>query len=139
MRTAKLCFLVLALVGMPTGAQAQFTFITNNGAITITGYTGTNSDVVIPGTTNGYPVRTIGASAFFNCATVTKVTIPEGVTNIDFQAFTGAGLTSVLIPDSVVRIGQSAFMYCVNLASLTIGTGVNRVEDDAFYSCSSLT
>ena len=34
----------------PLAAQAQFTFVTNNGAITITRYTGSGGAVVIPET-----------------------------------------------------------------------------------------
>ena len=36
------------LLLMPSVAQAQFTFTTNNGAITITGYTGPGGNVTIP-------------------------------------------------------------------------------------------
>jgi hypothetical protein len=39
---------LLLLLTLPAVVQAQFTFTTNDGAITITGYTGTNSVVVMP-------------------------------------------------------------------------------------------
>lgn len=162
MKTWKLVLLVLALVGLPAVVQAQFTFTTNNGAITITGYIGPGGTVIIPSMTNGYPVTSIGYSAFLNCTGVTDVTIPNGVTsiqssaflgcsaltnvvipgsvtNIAFQAFTDCGLTSVVIPGSVMSIGQSAFMYCHSLTSVTIGNGVIGMGDGAFYGCSSLT
>ena len=48
--------------------NAQFTFTTNNGAIMITGYTGSGGAVFIPSTTNGYPVTSIGDAAFSNKA-----------------------------------------------------------------------
>ena len=75
------------LLLMPSVAQAQFTFTTNNGAITITGYTGPGGNVTIPDTTNGWPVATIGAYAFSNQTTVTSVTIPNSVTSIGSYAF----------------------------------------------------
>jgi len=56
----------LLVLALPLCGWAQFSFITNNGAITITGYTGSGGNVVIPSTTNGYPVTTIGGSAFQN-------------------------------------------------------------------------
>lgn len=56
-----LCLLPV-LLAMPTVVQAQFTFTTNSGAITITGYSGSPTNVVIPSTTNGYPVTDIGGS-----------------------------------------------------------------------------
>jgi hypothetical protein len=44
--------------------QAQFTFVTNNGAISITGYTGASGNMIIPSATNGYPIVNIASSAF---------------------------------------------------------------------------
>src|SRR5665213_1122621 len=67
---------------LPAVAQGQFTFTTNNGAITITGYTGFGGDVVIPDSTNGYPIVSIGDSAFDFSRNLTSVTIPNGVTSI---------------------------------------------------------
>jgi len=58
----QLCLLCAAM--LPAVAQAQFTFTTNNDAITITGYTGSDGTVVIPDTTNGYPVTAIADYAF---------------------------------------------------------------------------
>ena len=43
----------------PRALQAQFLYTTNNGAITITGYTGADRLVIIPSTTNGLPVTTL--------------------------------------------------------------------------------
>jgi len=63
--------------------------VTNNGAITITRYIGSGGAVavVIPDTTNGYPVTTIGTYAFLNNTNVTSVTIPNSVTSIGGFAF----------------------------------------------------
>jgi hypothetical protein len=44
-----------ALLALPVAAQAQFTYTTNNGTITITGYTGSGSDVKISNSINGLP------------------------------------------------------------------------------------
>jgi hypothetical protein len=56
--------LILFLVLAPVMTQAQFTFTTNSGAITITGYnTAAGLNVVIPASTNGYPLTSIGDSA----------------------------------------------------------------------------
>ena len=55
---------LLGAAMLPAVVQAQFTFTTNNGAITITGYTGPGGNVTIPDTTNGYPVTSIGSVRF---------------------------------------------------------------------------
>ena len=39
---------LLLLLTLPSAVQAQFTFTTNNGTITIKGYTGLGGDVIIP-------------------------------------------------------------------------------------------
>lgn len=47
---------VIMGVGRAAVMSAQFSFITNDGAITITGDTGPGGVVVIPSSTNGYPL-----------------------------------------------------------------------------------
>jgi hypothetical protein len=66
----------LLLLTLPRLTQAQFTFTTNNGTITITGYTGPGGAVTIPDATNGYPVVCIADSAFYYKTIVTSMTIP---------------------------------------------------------------
>jgi hypothetical protein len=137
--------------------------MTNNGAITVTGYTGSGGAVTIPGTINLLPVTSIGTNAFSNCTNLTSVTIPNSVTNIGNGAFAfcsslasvtisngvtniGDGafvvcysLTNVTIPNSVTSIGNSAFSWCTSLTSVTIGNSVTNIESFAFFNCYSLT
>jgi hypothetical protein len=75
--------LALLLTALPAVVQAQFTFVTNNGTISITGYTGSGGAVTIPDTTNGYPVASVGTGAFSNCASVTSVTMGTNLTNME--------------------------------------------------------
>ena len=56
---------LLLLLALPAAVQAQFTYTNNNGAITITGYTGPGGDVTIPDTISGLPVTSIGDYAFW--------------------------------------------------------------------------
>ena len=121
-------------------AQAQFTFTTNNGAITITGYTGTGGAVTIPGATNGYPVTSIGSYAFSYKPSVASVTIPDSVTNIADRAFWYCiKLTNVTIGANVANIGNNAFYYCTSLTSVTIPDSAAIIGDNAFFWCASLT
>ena len=95
---------------LPGVVQAQFNYVTNNGAITITGYTGSGGAVAIPDTIDGWPVVSIGNSAFAHSTSLTGVTIPDSVTNIANQAFYACtGLTSFSIGGGVFYIGQDAF------------------------------
>ena len=156
--------MVIGVVLLLSGVvHAQYTFTTNNGAITITGYTGSNGNVIIPSTTNGYPVTSIGTNAFNSMIILTNVIIPDSITNIDYGAFLNCSrltnvtfgnsvisiganafmycthLKSVTIPDSVTSIGIQAFMNCWSNANVTIGNGVTSIGDNAFDDCSSLT
>jgi hypothetical protein len=131
---------LLLLLANPAMVQAQFTFITNNGAITITGYnTAAGLSVVIPAATNGYPVTRIGDEAFWLC-NLTNLTIPDSVITIGRYSFYDCtSLSSVIIGNSVTNIVEGAFQNCAMLTSVTIGNSVKIIGDEAFGSCTSLT
>ena len=85
-------------------------------------------------------VTSIGEYAFYDCTSLTSVTIPDSVTSICEYAFQGCtSLTSVTIPDSVTRIGAWAFESCTSLTSVTIPDSVTRIGSYAFRDCASLT
>jgi hypothetical protein len=59
-----------------------------------------------------YKVTEIGKYAFYNCSSLTSITIPNSVTSIEEFAFENcSSLTSVTIPNSVTYIGDEAFIY----------------------------
>ena len=64
--------------------------------------------------------------------------IPETVTKIGKQAFSGSKITQVVIPNSVKRIGQGAFSNCTSLKSIEIPSGVAMILSNTFFSCESL-
>ena len=135
----------------------------SDDAATLVCYFGADSKVDIPAELGGKPVTSIGDYAFWNCRSLTKVTIPEGVTSIGESAFqscisltevnipksvetigdkafeTCDSLTEVTIPEGVTSIGVCAFQFCNSLTEVTIPEGVTSIGDGAFESCSSLT
>jgi len=65
---------------------------------------------------------TIAEQAFYDCRSLTSVTIPDSVTSISFATFGDCtSLTSVTIPDSVTSIGDCAFSYCGSLSDVYFG------------------
>ena len=87
-----------------------------------------------------YSVTSIGDHAFYNCSSLTSVTIPNSVTSIAGYAFSGcSGLTSVTIPNSVTSIGDYAFRMCSSLTSVTIPNSVTSIGNGAFAYCTGLS
>ena len=121
-------------------AYSQYTYVTNAGAITITGYIGTGGTVNLPSTINGHPVTGIQFSTFQNNDNVTNLTIPDSVTFIGVQAFLGSSaLISVTIGHGVASIPRLAFEGCSSLTGITIPNNVTDLGDAAFDGCSKLT
>jgi hypothetical protein len=62
------------------------------------------------------------------------------VTAIEEDAFDDCyGLTSVVVPNSVISIGRTAFQGCTALTSITFGSGVRTIGAQAFNYCNALT
>ncbi len=94
--------------------------ILDDGTAEITGYTGSDTNLVIPSKIGGVNVTKIGNSAFYCCSLV-SVTIPDSVTEIGSWAFGACtSLVSVNIPDSVTEIGYGAFQDCTNLKRFNV-------------------
>ena len=90
--------------------------------------------------TIGNSVTSIGRHAFQFCGSLASVTIPNSVTNIDGMAFRAcSSLTSVTIPNSVTSIGSNAFYDCRSLTEVTIPNSVTSIGECVFYGCRSLT
>ena len=85
-------------------------------------------------------VTSIGGDAFSGCSSLTSVTIGESVSEIGNSAFENCtSLTSITIGESVSKIGYSAFSGCSSLTSITIPNNIRSIGDWAFRDCSSLT
>jgi hypothetical protein len=119
--------LPLLLLALPGTVQAQFDYVTNNGMITITKYSGSRGAVAIPRTINGLPVTSIANNAF------------SFIVIGNMPVFVADKLTSVTIPNSVISIGDRAFLRCSRMTNLTIGNNVTSIGNDTFRECTGLT
>ena len=137
--TAALLLGMLPAPAMAADTFGDFKYSVNNNTVTITGYTGSGDDVVIPDEIEGNPVTAIGMDAFQNHSEIKSVVIPDGVTYIGVEAFADcSALKSVVIPNSVTTIGDAVFHGCTSLASIEIPNGVTGIGTSMFRNCSSL-
>ncbi|MBC5667731.1 leucine-rich repeat protein [Eubacterium sp. BX4] len=126
-----LTFIVtLMLVGMISGTvkaenirSGEYEYSLSSGDATIEKYLGSATDVIIPSTLDGYEVKGIDYDAFLN-SKISKVTIPEGITRISFEAFKNCESLSTVNFNAVNCEGtvSPVFAGCKNLKTINIGS-----------------
>jgi len=107
--------LTLYCIWLKTNDASDFTY-TKSSNITITGYSGSSKDVVIPETIEGKSVTTIAA-----------------------YAFNGLNIESVFIPKTIQKVENNAFNNCSNLTSITIFDSIESINDASFSGCEKFT
>lgn len=126
--------------------SGYWTYSIASDEVTVTGYVGNESRVVIPETLEGKPVVAIGDNAFDNNSEVEVIIVPSTVTNIGDHAFWGAtSLHTVAFKSSTpATLGESIFssmgivrnIYVPTDAvdayktSWLMGTGTNHIKSD---------
>jgi len=89
--------------------------------IFISGYTGTDAEVVVPGEIEGTPVKVVQFEFPDGNSTMTSLKFSEGIEVIyPFTATGASALKTVYIPSTVTSIGQAAFLYCDNLKDIIV-------------------
>ncbi|MBQ2738601.1 MAG: leucine-rich repeat protein [Oscillibacter sp.] len=88
--------------------------------------------VTLPGS-----LTTIGNYAFENCTALTEIDLPEGLATILDEAFSGSGLRSVTVPESVTWL-EGAFENCAELVSAKLPSGMKELYSNTFKNCVSL-
>ena len=95
----------------------------------------TDKIIIIPKTYEGKPVTEIGEEAFQG-ADIEEVHIPEGISVIGREAFRDcAKLDRIMLPEGLLSIGQQAFMNCFMLESIQIPNSVTSLDHELFMGC----
>lgn len=108
---------ICTLCGSGTAtAGLLYKYNSDTDTYTVTGIGSASGDIVIPHYYDGKLVTEIGNDAFHACG----------------EYFGGTKFTSVVLPDSVVRIGNQGFCECTDLKSITFGKGLSEIGFNAF-------
>lgn len=118
--------------------------------------TGRTSAIVKDGT------KEIGDKAFYECASLSSVSLPTSIYEIGSQAFgycsmlqtielpqmvsilksnvfaSCTSLKSIVIPDNVTTLTSNLFGGCSSLSNVTIGAGVTKIEKSVFSRCNNI-
>ncbi len=131
-----LLFLCVQISTSNTMAAADFTFDTTTGYIT--GYNGSDKDVVIPSDIAGYTIKGIKEGCFKD-KEITSIVIPDTVTEIEKNVFAGCShLKEINMSNKITAIGESAFEGCSAIKKVEIPYSVETVGANAFKNCTSL-
>lgn len=81
-------------------------------------------------------IQIIGKYAFYHCASLKTINIPQKVQKIEERTFQGcAELKAVTLPGELEAIGYEAFSGCEKLSEITIPETVQCIGESAFERC----
>ncbi len=124
------------------GEEGAFSYETVGFSATITGLLDKNAtEAVVPEKIGGRSVTKIGAAAFADCASLTKIELPQGVREIGSNAFAGcSALTTITLPASLETL-RAAFDGCSALAEIAVAPGNKnyRSVDGVLFSVDGRT
>jgi hypothetical protein len=116
----------------------KYTTSSEDGSVTITGYTGNAAEVTIPTLIDGRNVTGIGASAFY-MKTMSKISLPSAITTIGDSAFMlCSNLNSIVLPLNVYSVGALAFAFCTSLQEVTLPANLASIGINAFQNTTAL-
>jgi hypothetical protein len=120
--------------------EGDYTYSVSSEKVTITKYNGSSRAILLPTEYNGYPIVSIGNSAFENNRTLEVVCISDNITSIGSWAFENCvALKTVYFPNGVTSINGGAFSGCTSLTNPSLPNGLKQIGGSAFANCIGLT
>jgi hypothetical protein len=94
------------------------------------------TSVAIPNT-----VTIIGVAAYYGTTNLLFMTFVSGSTleTIGASAFEKSGITSLVIPNSVINLGTNTFLDATSLTAITLPSGITSIPGSFFNSATALS
>lgn len=122
--------------------EGPYVYEIKEGGVTITHCYPENisGDITIPEKLGGIPVVGIDDKAFYNCYSITSVTIHDNIKFIGERAFAHCwSLTKAILPDGLEEISDGTFEMCLILSDVTLSkTNIKQIGSRAFAGCEYL-
>lgn len=120
--------------------SGNFKYLISDSKAKLIKYSGTDTDVTVPSSIEGYPVKGIGISAFQYCDTIEYLRISEGIEFLEQEAIFGcSGLKEIYFPASLSIPLESTqgFVtgisyipnYCQNLEKIVVADDNQYLTD----------
>lgn len=120
-------------------AALELKFATAGEEAILLSASGNVTEVEIPATYEGKTVTRIGEDAFDGMTKMRKLTLNEGVREIETNAFSGCtNLDDITLPSSLRKIGNYAFVNVPYIESITLPEGLEEIGSAVFSGCVSL-
>lgn len=81
----------------------------------------------------------IGTNAFYRCAAMETLVLPQNPVLIEGQAFAYTAVQTLSVPQGFAEIGEQAFSNMEELESVKIAGSVHKIRERAFSGCRNLT
>jgi len=109
------------------------------GGCAVTGYVGSDTDILIPDVYGDMAVTSIANSAFAGNEMITSVTLGANVKVIEAAAFVGCvNLVEVDLGGALETVGNAAFFGCKKLKKISLPSTLKLVGVDSFASCDAV-
>lgn len=155
--------LELIMSGTETAGTDFTVRILNGTYCAVTGYTGNDTQIVIPDEIGSRIVKsidsdafrdkkdlksivlpgrleTIKGGAFYGCVNLEYVGFNDSLKTIGGNAFEGcSSLSEIRLSNTVTSLGYSAFAYCTQVISLRLPDSLTAIEAYAFNGCTGLS
>ena len=125
--------LTLYAVWAEWAPEDDFSWERQDSGAVITGYTGQDRQLVIPGKLGGVPVMSIAQGAFAGAA-CGQIVLPDTLRSIDNGAFAGCAVSEIVMFDSLQMVHDGAFDNCDSLQTLRIQAACAPVYSGTYYS-----